>query len=65
MTCTNCVLDRSDKNCPILTEIDLVELATYIWMKKLNDKSGGIEITDKLREQNLTCSRDQVIDWGE
>ena len=24
MTCTNCVLDRSDKNCPVLTEIDLV-----------------------------------------
>ena len=22
--CTNCVLDRSDKNCPIVTEIDLV-----------------------------------------
>ena len=24
MTRTNCVLDRSDKNCPILTEIDVV-----------------------------------------
>ena len=24
MTCINCVLDRSDKNCLVLTEIDLV-----------------------------------------
>ena len=24
MTCTNSILDRSDKSCPVLTEIDLV-----------------------------------------
>ena len=24
MMCTNCVLDYSDKNCPVLTEIDVV-----------------------------------------
>ena len=28
MTRTNCVLDRSDKNCPILTEIDVVVAPT-------------------------------------
>ena len=33
MTCTNCVLDRSDKSCPVLTEIDLVVIAlkTFLW----------------------------------
>ena len=38
MTCTNCVLDHSDKNCPILTEIDLV---VVLIVTEPGFKSGG------------------------
>ena len=30
MTGTNCVLDCSDKNCPILTEIDVVVVVSLL-----------------------------------
>ena len=41
MMCTHCVLDCSDKNCPILTEIDLVVKPPFRQIKPTFLDKGG------------------------
>ena len=46
MTCTNCVLDCSDKNCPVLTEVDVLVILIKFSASPFELGCSGVYVVD-------------------